>query len=664
MRKKIIVFTINLFLFLNIILSGENIHEAVLKGDLNLLKKILSKSPQLLNAPGQGESTPLNTACWKGHLEVVKELLKRGADIHISNVNKTTPLHCAAICGKVEIAKLLINKGAKINIQNKYGWAALHFAVKYNHLDMVKYLLDKGTKIEILNKNLQSPLNISKSLEIAKLLITRGANVSTKSNSGMQPIHNAAKNGNVDLVEFYLKKGIKVDAKIGNGMTPIHFAAFSELKNNDPVMELLLKYGADIDVGDNDGATPLYYAISFKNLEKIKSLISLGADVNKKGKEGFSPLYQACGYGKVEIVKILINSGAKINIKFKGNATPLHLATAFGFFDIVELLIKKGADLNVFGKFIGTPLHQVRVSGSKEIEKLLLKNGAREIPRNFPKLKGTYLGQKDPGIVPKIFAPGIIKNLQTRLSCPTFSFDGKKVYWVVSGAHLTNSSMWFMELKSGFWTFSKRVISMSEGAQAPDLSFTNNNKIYYTSSKVLRKDKKRRDKDMYYSIKTGNKWGKPVSLDTINSRGHVTSLSVGQKDTLYWSDGGLEDSFGSNDIYMSKIKNGKYVKPVNLGKSINGKHNESSPVIAPDGSYIIFTSTRPGGIYFRDAYISFKKKDGSFAKPMNLSKEIGEFFRGKISPDGKYLFFVRGTNFDIYWVSTKVFEKYKKKIIL
>ena len=42
---------------------------------------------------------------------------------------------------------------------------------------------------------------------------------------------------------------------------------------------------------------------------------------------------------------------------------------------------------------------------------------------DFPVLKGSYLGQTPPGMIPEIFAPYIIRN------CPSFTLDGKDLYF-------------------------------------------------------------------------------------------------------------------------------------------------------------------------------------------------------------------------------------------
>jgi len=72
--------------------------------------------------------TPLHTAAYHGHTEIVKLLLKRKADINAKDKDGETPLIAALTSGHTEIGELLINKGAGVNIKTKNGRPTIHFA--------------------------------------------------------------------------------------------------------------------------------------------------------------------------------------------------------------------------------------------------------------------------------------------------------------------------------------------------------------------------------------------------------------------------------------------------------------------------------------------------------------------------------------------------------
>ena len=79
--------------------------------------------------------------------------------------------------------------------------------------------------------------------------------------------------------------------------------------------------------------------------------------------------------------------------------------------------------------------------------------------------------------------------------------------------------------------------------------------------------------------------------------------SLSNDGTLYFSKGREKEGI-SNICYSEKI-NGKYQKPITLGDSINSKFYDYDPFIAPDESYIIFASKRPGGFGDSDLYLKF-----------------------------------------------------------
>jgi Tol biopolymer transport system component len=128
--------------------------------------------------------------------------------------------------------------------------------------------------------------------------------------------------------------------------------------------------------------------------------------------------------------------------------------------------------------------------------------------------------------------------------------------------------------------------------------------------------------------------------------------------TLYFSsdrDGGE----GGLDLYRAPRVAGRYPAAYNLGPPVNTGDGDDLPFIAPDESYLIFASDRPGGLGNRDLYVSFRV-DGRWTAPRNLGSPINSpawDIYPSVSPDGRYLFFTRRQGWepdddsDIFWVS-------------
>lgn len=125
----------------------------------------------------------------------------------------------------------------------------------------------------------------------------------------------------------------------------------------------------------------------------------------------------------------------------------------------------------------------------------------------------------------------------------------------------------------------------------------------------------------------------------------------------YFFDEFKEDLTG--DLRYSRIVDGQHETPQLLPPNINNGRS-FHPFIAPDESYLIFDSTRPGGYGDSDIYISLKQDDGSWGDPINLGPEVNTpawEAAATVTPDGKYLFFNRNVgpenyeNVDIFWIA-------------
>jgi hypothetical protein len=66
-----------------------------------------------------------------------------------------------------------------------------------------------------------------------------------------------------------------------------------------------------------------------------------------------------------------------------------------------------------------------------------------------------------------------------------------------------------------------------------------------------------------------------------------------------------------------------------LGPSVNSEYNEADPFVAPDESYLIFQSKRPGGFGNNDLYISFRNKGGQWCRESVNLRHIVEVLRMK-----------------------------------
>lgn len=95
---------------------------------LNTVRRLLSEKATHVNTRDEDEYTPLHRAAYSGHLEVVRELIAQGADVHAVTVDGWTPLHSACKWNNTRVASFLLQHGADINAQTKGLLTPLHLA--------------------------------------------------------------------------------------------------------------------------------------------------------------------------------------------------------------------------------------------------------------------------------------------------------------------------------------------------------------------------------------------------------------------------------------------------------------------------------------------------------------------------------------------------------
>ncbi|CAG0889144.1 unnamed protein product [Darwinula stevensoni] len=127
--------------------DDQSVHEvtplwcAAVTGNLNVVKRLI-KAGADINAVSDSGSTPVRSACFMTHHDVVEYLVKSGADIHRPNYNGGTCLINAV--QSAPLCRLLLQSGARVNAQDIQLKTALHYAIQEHRLDSVKVLLRYG----------------------------------------------------------------------------------------------------------------------------------------------------------------------------------------------------------------------------------------------------------------------------------------------------------------------------------------------------------------------------------------------------------------------------------------------------------------------------------------------------------------------------------------
>ena len=181
-----------------------------------------------------------------GKIEVVKSLIKQGFAVNTEANGGKTALHVAACYRKVEITQFLISHGANVNAKDNCGDTPL--------LD-VPY----ASSFETLRCN--TPLSeaaVKGYIEVARLLISAGADVNVVNRFGYTPLQQAAKFAPLEFIKFLVFHGADVNAKDFGDRTPLHVAIVNTCDEYDDIAQFLISAGADVNAKDRLGCTPLH----------------------------------------------------------------------------------------------------------------------------------------------------------------------------------------------------------------------------------------------------------------------------------------------------------------------------------------------------------------------------------------------------------------------
>lgn len=296
---------------------------------------------------------------------------------------------------------------------------------------------------------------------------------------------------------------------------------------------------------------------------------------------------------------------------------------------------------------------------------------AQDKSEGFPVLKGSYLGLKPPGKTPEVFAPGIIstKNYNEALFCTYM--DDDSLFLFTRSSPSTSGQIYYpiyiMGLKDGEWT-QPYLATFHNKPCDKNLSIIPDDKTLYFGSRRSMDGSGESSKgfNIWVVKRTVEGFSNPKMLEPpVNSDDYDIFPSVTKDGTIYFFSE-REGGFGKADLYRSKFVDGKYSDVENLGIPINTENSEIDPFIAPDESYLIYCSKTLGGYGGYDLYITFRKQNGSWTKPINMGEHINSSSYDWIpfvTSDGKYFFFVsnRTGDYDIYWVDAKIIENLKPK---
>ncbi|CAK8679344.1 unnamed protein product [Clavelina lepadiformis] len=308
-------------------------HMVCAQGAVDIIKLMFDKAPDqarssLLMLDKQDHS-PLHKAAMFNHPSIVEYLVEQGADMELLDVDEKTALLVAASRESWDCVRTLLRLGANVMVKDKdernlmhiivlqkgdicflagrglkevhaictnlltkpdvfelmsrpdaYGCTPLHYACQEGNLASLKTLMKLGVSARLKSWKKQSAMHFASMYgrynACVRLLDSdQGPNIiNEKDDQGMTPLHFAAMNGHVKVVQLLMNRGAIIHRNL-IGATPLHVAASSGYTRT--IRSLVEMHGHLLDQVDGDGNTAMHLAASAGHVNAVELLLDLNA---------------------------------------------------------------------------------------------------------------------------------------------------------------------------------------------------------------------------------------------------------------------------------------------------------------------------------------------------------------------------------------------------
>lgn len=421
------------------------LHWAVRAGDGETTERLIAAGADV-NIANRYGVRPLHVAIAAGDAALTRRLLDAGADATLPDRAGEPPLLLAARIGDPELARALLDHGAAVDTRDEhFGQTPLMIAAREGHLEAARLLLDAGAHVDAQTlpqapprfiPPSESPEGLSRGSGIIRAGWPEGRGKRFPAGGSKSALLYAAREGHLDMARLLVERGASLELADGNGETPLLCAIVNAsiirvnrtgTSDHLDVAQLLLDAGADVKATDWYGQTPLWAAVDIRNLELgrdgndrsvraealelIERLLAAGADPNARTREypherrfilvvvgsvswvdltGQTPFLRAAAAGDVEVMRLLLEHGADPNIATYAGTTPLMAAAGVNWavaetFDLgpealleaVKLAHSLGNDVNAVNSMGIAAIHGAANRGANDVIEYLAAHGAR-----------------------------------------------------------------------------------------------------------------------------------------------------------------------------------------------------------------------------------------------------------------------------------------------
>lgn len=354
-------------------------------GIVRLLIKAGADINATIDRPGDTSLWPVLDALLFGQLESAKILIDSKCDVNVWD-GQHNALSLAVMREAPDIVQLLLDAGADPTLQpaEKLRHPLLHLCVENALSDILKMLLAYDLTIDAPDAEGLRPLHCMSERttpEVVKLLVNRGASViSTGGTFSVTPLTKAVGMSNLEVAKYLMSVGADVNLGESDGLTALHKACFSDRECAPDMLRLLLEAGADINaVCTGIFGTPFQTILEHgdRDPEIVASVTRLLLDdpnfaVNAESPWWGANINAACVGMGLNVVEELLQAGAKIHRKDRAGRQPIHFA-AYRPVEFLQRLLKAGASIDAKDAMGRTLLHIAVLAGRLDVVKYILQ---------------------------------------------------------------------------------------------------------------------------------------------------------------------------------------------------------------------------------------------------------------------------------------------------
>jgi ankyrin repeat protein len=375
---------------------------------------------------------------------MARRLLDAGADAEAPDRTGESPLLLAARAGEPDIVEALLENGAEVDARDPhFGQTALMVAVREGRLEVAQRLIEAGADVNAKTHvkdpprfipPSESPAGLSKGIGIIRAGWPDERGKRFPAGGSKTPLLYATRHGQLEIARLLVERGARLELADGNGITPlinaiVNASSVRRTGSSDhlKIAHVLLDAGANVDAMDWYGQTPLWAAVDVRNLELgqsgndrdvraeafalIERLLAMGADPNVRTREfpherrfivevvgsvawvdltGQTPFLRAAAAGDLDVMRLLLRHGADPTLPTYAGTTPLMVAAGVNWavdetydegpaalLEAVQLAHSLGNDVDAVNSMGIAAIHGAANRGANDVIEYLAANGAR-----------------------------------------------------------------------------------------------------------------------------------------------------------------------------------------------------------------------------------------------------------------------------------------------